>query len=100
MSYSAAQLIASLPAEMRGTLTTTGGESATVGRAGIAQEIAASQYGEDDRYTLSLWVNVDDFATPPTRHERVTFEGTSYFCLSIRTFPGSLRRLDLGGLYG
>jgi len=100
MSYSAAQLIASLPADMRGTLTTAASETATVGRAGISQEVTATLYGEDQQYTLSLWTNADDYTTAPTKNERVAFGGVSYFVLSVRTFPGSLRRLDLGGKYG
>lgn len=99
MSYSAAQLIASLPAEMRGALTNGAGESAIVGRAGISEEVMMTLYGEDEKYTFSLWLDADDFTVPPTRHERVTYEGTQYFVLSLRTFPGSLRRLDLGGKY-
>jgi hypothetical protein len=100
MPYDAAQLIASLPAEMRGTLVTSASQSATVGRASVSSSTLPSDYGDQYEYQLSLWFDATKFATPPTKNERVTFDGVSYFVLAVRTFPGNLRRLDLGGTYG
>ena len=100
MPYDAAQLVADLPAEMRVELTTAGGEAATVGRASISDSVAATLYGDEQRYEASFWFDANSFATPPTRRERVTVEGVSYYVLAVRQFPGSLRRLDVGGHYG
>jgi len=100
MSFDAAQVIASLGADMQGTLTAASGETATVGRASIASELLAMTYGEDDQYTLSVWLDTDDFDTPPTKNQDVTFGGSTYLVLGIANLLSTLRRLDLGGQYG
>lgn len=100
MSYDAAQVIATLPANMRVSLTNEAGQSATVGRASISSSIIAATYGDESEYQLSYWFDVRDFATAIAPRQRVTVGGVQYYVLAVFVMPGNLRRLDLGGKYG
>lgn len=99
-SYDASQLIASLPSDYKVTLTTSGGESATVARASISNEIVNTMYGEDAQYDSSYYLDSNDFTTLPAAHERVTVDGQTLLVLGVRRYGGDLRIIDVGGKYG
>lgn len=99
MSYDAAQVIATLPADMRVVLSNEANQSAIVGRASISATIIAATYGDEADYQLSYWFDVRDFATAILPRQRVTVGGVQYYVLAVFTMPGNLRRLDLGGKY-
>ena len=100
MAYDAAQVIATLPADMRVDLTNEANQTAMVGRASVSASVVAATYGDEQDYQLSYWFDVRDFASPILPRQRVTVGGVQYYVLAVRTFPGNLRRLDLGGKYG
>jgi hypothetical protein len=98
MPYDAAQLIATLPADMRAVMV-AGATNATVGRASVSAENMVTLYGEDNQYTASYWIDVAQ-VTLPAVHSRVTIDGESRLVLGTRSYPGDLRRIDVGGEYG
>ena len=100
MSYEPAQVIASLPSDQRVDLQYDGGDTVTAGRASISADYETTLYGADQQYRGSYYVTTDDIDTEPRERKRVTVAGVNYLIIGVKRYPGTLRRLDVGGQYG
>jgi len=100
VSYDPAQVIASLPDTQQIDLQYDGGDTVTAGRASISTDYETTLYGADEQYRGSYFVTTDAIDTEPRERKRVTVAGVNYLIIGVKRYPGTLRRLDVGGTYG